>query len=1085
MKNTILLVALLFIASSWGLAQQHEARMLRFPAIHGQNIVFSYAGDLYTVSRQGGLARKITSDIGSEIFPRFSPDGSQIAFTGQYDGNTEVCIIPATGGTPRRLTYTATLSRDELGDRMGPNNIVMGWSPDGKYIIYRSRCQSFNDFKGKLFKVSPDGGLPEEIPLSCAGFCSVSPDGTQLAFNQIFREFRTWKYYTGGMTDDIWLFDFNSRAVTNLTNNPAQNIFPMWHGRNIFFLSDRDRRMNLFAYNLDSEQTRKLTHFEDFDIKFPSLGDGVIVFEKGGSLFTYDIAQDKTQQINISLADDDATPRNEWKDASQYITWATVSPQGERVLFSARGEIYSVPAKSGVTRNLTRTPGAHDRTPVWSPDGTKIAWLSDQSGEYEIYMLDLTKNDMPVKLTTGADTYKYELMWSPDSRKLLCHDRMFRLFYIDIETKRTTLVAQSKTWEITDYQWSPDSRWISFVMPEEEGMGRLFLYQIATGQATPVTDGWYTSASPAFSPDGKYLFFVSGREFNPTYSQTEWNHAYVNMEKIYLLLLSNATVSPFAPENNEEKQQSGKESGAEDKSKPSEKEFIVDIDLDGIQQRLVALPVPAGQYFSLQPAGQKLFYAYRTENAQDATVKYYDLEKKEEKTVATGISFVISASGNKMLVRKGSDYFVTDLPSGEPVLKDKVPMGDMKLWVDMRAEWSQIYYESWRQMRDFFFAPNMHGTDWLALRDKYAVLLPHINHRDDLTYLIGELIGELNIGHAYVNSGDKPRPARIPLGLLGARLSRHSSGYFRIDSLLEGANWSPQLRSPLTESGVNAQKGEYIIAINGTPVNTVDNVYSLLINKANVPVEMILNTKPQPEGGRTVLVVPTDKEGPLYYYNQIQHNIRYVSEKTDGQVGYIHIPDMSSYGLNEFARHFYPQLRKKGLIIDDRGNGGGNVSPMIIERLTRQMVFSDVIRNQQYGHPNPGETHVGPKVMLIDCYSASDGDLFPFRFKLLKLGTVIGTQTWGGITGIRGSLPFVDGGDLRKPEFAKYYSIDGQFWPVEGTGIAPDIVIANDPALEYLGTDHQLDKAIEVILQQIKDYKGYIQPIPPYPDKSK
>ena len=1094
MKRQILTSLVFFTILFSSLYGQEEARLLRFPAIHENQVVFTRAGDLYTVDAGGGTARKLTSHVGYEMFARFSPDGRMIAFTGQYDGNTEVFIIPAEGGTPKRLTYTATLSRDDIGDRMGPNNIVMGWTPDGKYIIYRSRKASFNSFKGQLFKVPVEGGLSEQLPVSFGGFCSYSPDGSKLAFNWVFREFRTWKYYEGGMADDIRIIDLTSGEVEKITDTDAQEIIPLWIGDDIYFLSDRDRRMNLFVYNTKTKTTEKITRFDDYDIKFPSAGKDQIVFEKGGFIYKMNVNDRNPQKINIKIQDDEMYARSEIKDVSKDIRSGDISPNGERVILSARGEIFSLPSKKGITYNFTQSPGVHERNVEWSPDGKHIAFISDKSGEFEIYIQKQDGSEPARQITKDADTYIFSLQWSPDSKKILYHDRKMRLKYIDVESGTVTLV-ETETYGIPgNYDWSPDSRWIAYEYTSGNRFSIIRLYQLETSKKYDVTDNWYSSEGPSFSDDGKYLYFVSGRDFNPTYSFTEWNHAYRDMSKIYLITLDADTPSPFAPENDTVKIESddkSPEDGKEEKKSKGNKESkeentdkakITKIDPEGIMNRQIALPISASNYFNVQAAGDKVYYIEWKQG--DGTIaKVFDLKGKKESELGKGINYTISANGKKMLVGMAGKWGVIDLPSGPVTITDPIDLSQLKTKVDYSAEWKQIFDESWRQMRDFFYVPNMHGLDWPAMKEKYGQLVPHVKHRDDLTYVIGEMIAELSVGHAYINSGEKLKPERIKTGLLGAELSRHSSGYFEVTKILEGANWSTSLLSPLTEVGVNVKEGDYILAVNGNSASEVTDIYELLVGLANTKVELTVNSKPSRDGARKVIVNTLDDESGLYYFNWVRKNIDYVNEKTGGQVGYIHIPDMGPDGLNEFAKYFYPQLNKKGLIIDDRGNGGGNVSPMIIERLKREVTRATMRRNVPEGNPVPNQMMLGPKVLLIDRYSASDGDLFPYSFKKHQLGKVIGTRSWGGVVGITGSLPFLDGQDLRKPEFASYSSEKSE-WIIEGYGVDPDIYLDNDPHQEYLGKDAQLDKAIEVILEEIKDYKG-IPPVPEPPDKSK
>ncbi len=1085
MSKKLLFLSVILCSFLTGLLSQEEARLLRFPAIHGNQVVFSFAGDLYTVTTDGGFASKISNHDGYEIFPRFSPDGKTIAFTGQYDGNTEIFTIPASGGEPKRLTTTATLKRDDIADRMGPNNIAMTWTPDGKYIIYRSRKQTFNSFVGQLFKVPVDGGMSEELPLPSGGFCSYNADGSQLAYNRVFREFRTWKYYEGGMADDIWIYDFNTKQTINISNHKAQDVFPMWFGDEIFYVSERDRIANLFVYNTKTKQTEKLTHFDEYDIKFPSISEHIIAFENAGYIYLFDTKTRTQKKLEIYLSNDFANARNRLFDASNSINAISPSPGGERMAISARGEIFNVPSKEGWTINLTNSSGAHDRNVAWSPDGKYLAWISDLSGEFEIYIQKHDASEPAIQLTKDADTYYYDLQWSPDSKNLLFSDKKMRLRFINIENKLVSEIYQSPIWEINDFTWSPDSKWIAFTKSETNAMSRICLFNLKNKQLTDVTDSWYSSANPTFSKDGKYLYFTSKRDFNPIYSETEWNHAYRDMTRIYMVSLQKDLPSPFAPKNDELKLADKEENEKSKDKKTDDKEINVNIDLDGISNRVIGLPVEAGAYWNLTALEDKVYYIQNQfRSSGGSKLKVFDLKEQKETELGSNMSYSITTDAKKMLVREKGKFYLINLPTSTIKTDKAIDLSDVKFFLETKKEWEQIYHEAWRQMRDFFYVENMHGVDWEKMRSKYAVLLPYVKHRNDLTYLIGELIGELNVGHAYINGGDRPEPLRISTGLLGAKVSKHSSGYFQIDYLLESANWNKTLRSPLRELGVNAKIGEFIVEIDGKPSNELIDIYSALIDKANKPIEIKLNEKPTLDGARTCIITPIADESELYYYDWVQSNIRKVSEASNGRVGYIHVPDMSAEGLNEFSKHFYPQLDKEALIIDDRGNGGGNVSPMIMERLSREITRSNMLRNAQIPTQTPRQMHIGPKVLLINNYSASDGDLFPYAFKKHQLGKVIGKRTWGGVVGIRGSLPFIDGADMRKPEFASY-SADESNWIIEGWGVEPDIEIDNDPAKEYAGEDEQLNKAIEVILEELKNW-NYKQPgIPVAPDKSK
>jgi len=1076
--SVIFLLALMAaITQSHG--QDETARLMRFPAIHGNQIVFSYAGDLYTVEADGGTARRITSHKGYEMFPRFSPDGSKIAFTAQYDGNTEVYVMPAQGGSPKRLTYTATLGRDDVADRMGPNNIVMNWTPDGEHIIFRTRKKSFNSFQGDLYKISAEGGMPKQLPLPKGGFCSFSPDGNKLAYNRIFREFRTWKHYRGGMADDVWIHDFNTHETRAITDHPGQDIIPMWKDHSIYFVSDRDWRMNLYRYDMETQQLSKLTNFEQYDVKFPSMGKNQLVFEMGGYLYKMNLENHETQRVPVKISNDQLASRHDIVDASKNIQDAGLSPHGKRVIFSARGDVFSLPAQNGITYNLTESSGNHDRNAKWSPNGEHVAYISDKSGENEIYLQDQQGDEDPVQITHHGSTYKYDLTWSPDSKKIMWSDAAFRLKYVDVNTQEVTLVDTSRRGEISSYNWSPDSKWITYSKQADNDMSVVWVYNTTNGEKFRVTEGWYNSSGATFSSDGKYLVFGSQRTFDPIYSWVEWNYAYNDMEKIYLVTLQKSTPSPFQPENDQVSTEEGKSEEKEKKKQQEQTE--VRIDRDGIHKRIISLPVEASNYGNIRAIGNKIYY---NQYDNGSKLKVFDLENKEETTLGEGMQYTISPKNNKMLVKKGDQYAVIDLPSSTIEMKDQVDLSDMKVRIDRKKEWEQIFYESWRQFRDFFYVENMHGVDWQKMKQRYSELLPYVNHRNDLTYVIGLMIAETNVGHAYIQSGDRPEPERIKTGLLGAEISRHESGYFRIDRILDGANWSKELHSPLQAVGVDIEQGDYILGVNGKSVQGMDDIHEMLVGKADDEVELLVNENPQREGSHTEIVTTRGDESELYYYNWVQDNIETVNEKTNGQVGYIHIPDMITHGLNEFVEHFYPQLDKKALIIDDRGNGGGNVSPMIIERLRRKITRANMRRNAEEPGQTPSKMMRGPMVLLIDHYSASDGDLFPYSFKKHNLGTVIGTRTWGGVVGIRGSLPFIDGGSLRIPQFASY-SAEQSKWIIEGHGVEPDITVENDPWKTYQGVDQQLNKAIEVILQKIKEEYQPLPDIPEAPDKSK
>jgi tricorn protease len=1122
---TLLGCLLAFAVVSLAPAQNlpNTTRLLRFPSTNGRQIVFCYAGELYAVAKEGGIARRITSGPGYTSFPHFSPDGTQLAFTSQYDGNTEVYVMPAEGGAPKRLTTSATLGRDDISDRMGPNNLVMAWENTKPLVVFRSRMKSFNDFIGQLFTVGLDAELPQQLPVPRGGFVSFSPDDSKMAFNRVFREFRTWKHYRGGMADDIWIYDFKNGTTENLTNNPAQDICPMWGPDNrIYFTSDRDGRMNLFVTDLTTKETKQLTTFKDFDIKFPSIGKDSIVFEEAGYIWRYDLASGQAAPIPIEVKEDFASGRAAFVDASKHTETVNLAPDGERAIVVARGDLFSVPMKAGTARNLSKSSNAHERDAIWSSDGKWIAYNSDVTGENELYVRSQDGKGQPQQVTSGADTYYYKPVWSPDSKKLLWADRLQRLRYVDVASKAVTQVDQDKWGEIQSYNWSPDSQWIAWSRLEENDLTRVYIFSVADKKQIPVTDEWYGSTNVAFSDDGKYLLFASSRDFKPTFAEDEFENVYVDMQRIYLVTLAKDMEPPLGPRSDEvgkaeqkrakQKEKEGEEKKTEEKKSPSptqkssptptpevtpKKPVVVKVDLDGIHDRISGVEIVPGNYSDIRLVDDRIFYLRRTiadqegedEGEQDgpdrkAHLCFYSMEDRKETVLGDVNAYQISADGKRMLVKIKKDYAIIDLPKDKLETKDhELKLAGLDMQLDKHAEWNQIYFECWRQMRDFFYAPNMNGIDWKAMRDKYAAILPFVNHRNDLTYLLGELIGELNNGHTYVGGGERPETPRIKLGLLGAELSRdRATKAYRVDRILPGENWDKQTRSPLTAQGVNVKVGEYILAINNTPVSGLPNLYDALIGTADKQVILRVNSKPSDDGARDVTVVPTADESPLYYLAWVQKNIDYVSKKTNGEVGYLHIPDMGRPGLNEFTKLYFPQIRKKALVVDVRGNGGGFVSPLVIERLRRALVMVGIARN---GMPttDPPQTFLGPMVSLIDEFSASDGDIFPYRFKTLGLGKLIGKRTWGGVIGIRDSLPLVDGGQFFKPEFAPY-SKEGKGWIIESHGVDPDIVVDNDPAKEFRGEDQQLDRAIQEIQEELKTKRYDLPPVPAYPNRN-
>jgi tricorn protease len=1100
-----LLATLLVLAPVVAFAEGQDARLLRFPATNGREITFTYAGDLYKVPINGGQAVRLTADQGFEIFPKYSPDGKTIAFTGQYDGNTELYSIPSEGGFPKRLSYSATVERDDIGDRMGPNNILMGWSPDGKSLIFRSRRYSFSGMRANLFTMPSVGGPAVPVPQTEGGFCCYSPDGKYLAVNRSFREFRTWKYYRGGQADEIWINKIGTTELTAITSNDAQDIFPMWIGDDIYFMSDRDHWMNLFVYDMKTKETRKLTNFDRYDCKFPSCfaGEGGwIVFENGGYIYKYSVKDQKCEKVTVTLNSDGLNSRSVYGDASDQIESVSVSPDGKRVLMTARGEIFSVPATKGATYDLMYSPESHEREATWSNDGKRIAWFSDKSGEYQLYVADWDKVGKDVKPATSFKTgYPEDIEWSNDSNEIFFQDEKNNVYRYDVASGALTTIYKSAAGYFS-YSFSPDASWMAVSEANESQVSIIYLVDLKTLKVTQLTDRWYPSQSPVFSSDGKYLYFTSDRNFQPQYSQIEWNYSGSFSTSMFIVPLAKDTEDPVKiladeyqpdskpapanakpaakpagkPEGKPEGKPAGKPDAAPEKDAASKdyKPAATKVDLEGIQERISTLPIAAGMMRPVAADADGVYYiemggfrgmGARGARSQEITVKKFNLKTLKSDDAFTGIPQCVNPVTGKMVINSEKKYYVCDFPAGRK--SDPVPTDDMGLSIDRHAEWAQMFNESWRIYRDFFYARNMHGTDWNDLHDKYAALLPYVESRNDLTYIIGEMLAELNVGHAYITSPTEGYPAMksVSVGVLGGRFEKEGDA-FKIVKVFKGAAWDNALRSPLDEA--KAKVGEYITEVDGVSLAGKSDIYETLVGKVGKTVALKIASDAKGKNARIVYVKPIENEIQLSYIEWVNRNIAIVDKASNGRIGYIHIPDMGPAGLDMFTKLFYTQLDKEALIIDDRMNGGGNVSPMILERLQREVYrMTQSIYNR--AGTTPDAAQYGPKVCLIDKYSASDGDLFPWGFKALGIGPLIGKRTWGGVTGIGGSMPFVDNQDMRTPVHATF-STNGE-WIIEGHGVDPDIDIDINPYEDYVGNDAQLNKGIEVLLEKLKDYK--------------
>jgi len=1059
---------------------QDETRMLRYPDIHGDRVVFSYAGDLWVAAiNEASPARRLTSHPGLELYPRFSPDGASIAFTGQYRGDEQVFVLPAGGGEPRQLTFYPTAG--PLPARWGTDHQVFGWTPDGQAVLFRSIRDGFDD--RRLYRVDVDGGLPEALPMPRAGSGDYSPDGTKILYAPLFRDFRTWKRYQGGWAQNLFIYDLARNEARQVTGHVRTERDPVWLETGLFYVSDRDGTLELYGYDPDSGEHRQLTDNDTWDIKWAS-GDGRsrIVYEIAGRIGLYDTSSRTARELRLRVPDDGVRTMTRRIEVGDQVEDFDIAPDGKRMLATARGDVFTVPVEHGVTRNLTQRGDAHDREAAWSPDGRHVAFISDRSGEEQLYLV--AGDGGPARaLTDGLTARLYQPVWAPDSEAIAFYDHTGIVHVVDLEGNRTE-VTDSPFEAIDDYTWSPDARWLAFSRRDANGTPSLFVWSRERGAVTRLGDGFFAAHGPAFAPDGAHLYFLGDRQFAPQIGSFEWNYSVDRETGVFAYALDTDAPNPFAPRNDETTP------GADDAGRDSqddgdaEADVTVSIDFEGIDQRVIRVPIEADNIAGIALTDTHLLYVttgpfyYGRQSDVATTLRAFDLEKRETEAVAEDVAdLALSADGSFVLVRHNGAWKRYPLGGGDPV---DVNTGNMIVERSPAVEWQVVFDEVWRRFRDYFYVPNLHGHDWQALRARYRPLVEHVSTREDLNYLIGEMIAELNVGHAYVSDGDLQAPQRSKVALLGARFAADAErGRYRIARVFGGHNQEPKYRSPLTEVGVGIAPGDYLLAIDGRELTTRDNPYALLTDRGDQPVELLVNDRPETDGARRVLVEPIDDESPLIYLDWVERNRAYVDQQTDGRVGYLHIPDMGANGIYEFIKWFYPQLRKQGLIIDVRGNGGGNVSSMILQRLIRRPLAFGYQAHNEWQDTYPPQAFNGPMVALISETSASDGDIFPYFFREAGLGPLIGKRTWGGVVGITGRGPLLDGGSVFVPEFG--LGQPGRGWIIEGQGVAPDIEVENDPTSS---ADAQLDRGIAEVLERIEADPPVFLPKPPPPVKT-
>ena len=1124
LRTTLLALPVLLAIGTPADAQVRlDAVMIRQPDVSREEIAFGYDGDIWLVDKRGGTARRISSPAGAEGFPRFSPDGQRLALTGGYEGGGDLYVLDPDGGLPQRVTYHPG------------GEILCDWHPDGERLIFQSTRTSGSGRAAELFTIPAAGGAAEKLPVPYGAFGAIDETGTWLAYTLTSREFRTWKRYQGGRAQDIWLFNLKTHESRKLTDHPGTDALPMWHGGSLIFLSDRgdNHRLNLWSHDLENGSTRRLTDFAEWDVKFPSIGPEDVVFENGGKLYRFELASRRSVAVEVIIPGDRRSLRPRTLELEGQVADLDVSPNAKRVVVEARGELFTVPVEEGFVRSLTRTSGVAEREPAWSPDGRWIACFSDKSGEYELW---IRRSDgapfawppgsggeevSEKRITEIGEGWKSRPHWSPDSKMLTFQNSDGSLNLLHLASGEVEVLERSKDGAPAS-SWSADSAWLCWSQPIEGTQNEgIYLYELASKELHLVTSPLFSNGGPAFDRGGDWLYYTSGRDFRSTYSDFDETWVYTDSHRLVAVPLREDVENPWAVENDEEEieeeeaeeeeaeeeeaeepegeEESAEEEGSEedeageeaaeedeeaDDEDEEEAEEPLQIDLEGFEARAILLPGAGdGRIGGVQAAdGKVLYLKVSRERRGGSTLCFYDMEEKEEKTILEGVrGYGLVGEGKKVLVRTSGDWAVIDLKPDQKV-KDTIDLSQLASTIDPRAEWEQIVYDAWRFMRDLFYDEGLHQVDWTAVRDRYLSGLRDATSRGDVHYLIGEMIAELNVGHAYnrpPREGMEEPPSGRRAGLLGCDWSLEQ-GAWRIAGIIGGADYDYDARGPLQALGIDVREGDWLLEVNDQPVDPTREVHAAFLGTAGQPTRLTLNARPELDGEeRRVLVEPVSSERSLRYRDWVARNRERVDQLSGGRVGYVHVPDTGRSGQNELVRQYSGQYFKDAILIDERWNAGGQIPTRFIELLNRPLTNFWATRIGEDAWPP--RAHQGPKAMLINESAGSGGDCFPYYFKQAGLGKLIGTRTWGGLVGISGGPSFVDGGGITIPRFA-FFELDGT-WGVEGWGVDPDIEVVDDPALMVDGGDPQLEAGVKHLLEELQGWKPADMTRPAGPDR--